>query len=118
MKQMVTVVLVLLISAQGVWAHGGLFDSVPGEQMTECEMEDAEGEGVFKALLGGAIFGSLTYLADCLGRNITPTWEGTMKSAAIGAVAAVSPAAGALAGLGVVAGTSFRIGSYYIRYGH
>lgn len=118
MKQLVTVILILVLAGQGVSAHGGLFDAVPGERMTECEMEEAEGEGVFKALLGGAIFGSLTYLADCLGRNITPTWEGAMKSAAIGAVAAVSPAAGALAGLGVAAGTSFRIGSYYIRYGH
>ncbi len=95
---------------------GALFRNVPGEALSESEMAEAEGEGFFTVLLGGAAFGALTYLADCMSRSTKPTWKGAATSASVGAIAAVSPVIGALAGLGVVAGSSFRVGSHYLQH--
>lgn len=118
MKKIVSVLLILMMISTSVFAGGGemLFSGVPGEKLTEQELEDAEGDGIITVLLCGAAFGTLTYLADCLSRADNPTWEGAGRSAAVGAIAAVNPFLGTLAGIGLSSGASYRVGAYYIRY--
>ncbi len=116
MKKIAVLLLIMILVSSSVFAAGGgQFSSVAGVPMSETEMEDTEGEGLFITMLGGAAFGALTYLADCMSRSSKPTWKGTATSASIGAIAAVSPVLGAMAGLGVASGTSYRIGTHYLR---
>ncbi len=118
MRKIVSLLLILMMISTSVFAGGGemLFAGVPGERLTEQELEDAEGDGVVTLLLSGAAFGALTYLADCLSRSQDPTWEGAGRSAVVGAIAAFNPFLGSLAGIGLSGGSSYRVGAYYIRY--
>ena len=120
MRKIGIIALIFLMISAGVFAappevkQG--FDDVPGEPMEKEAMADTMGEGFISVLLGGAAFGTLTYLADCMSRSTSPTWKGTLTSASVGAIAAVSPVIGAVAGLGIAAGSSYRIGSHYLQY--
>ncbi len=116
MKKIGVLVLICMLIGPGVFASDGTFSSVPGEELTGREMAETEGDGFITMLLGGAAFGSLTYLADCMSRSVAPTWSGALASASVGAIAAISPVVGALAGLGVGTGTTFRVGTHYLQH--
>ena len=116
MKRIAVLLLIMMLVCTSAFsAGGGQFAAAAGVPMSDAEMEETEGEGFFITMLGGAAFGALTYLADCMSRSAKPTVKGAATSASIGAIAAVSPVIGALAGLGVASGTSYRIGTHYLR---
>jgi|GEM_PF-5008206 len=120
MKRIGVVLLIFLMVGASISAsaaqHGRGFDEVPGEPMGKEAMEETKGEGFITVMLGGAAFGALTYLADCMSRSTSPTLKGTLTSASVGAIAAVSPVVGAVAGLGIAAGSSYRVGTHYLQY--
>jgi len=102
----------MTLSAQPL-AGEAYFSDVEGEPLTQSQMEDIEGEGLFTSLLGGFALGAVSYLGSCMSRNQQPTFKGAFAGGCVGAISVYSSSLGVVAGMGVSAGFGFRVPSHY-----